>query len=159
MSPRHEVSRKSLHSQIQFEHKWSDTVADLFTRYFGTVSFLILNILFFAVWLVLNTPEFGFVPFDPFPFGFLTMAVSLEAIFLSIIVLISQNRQSKIADIRQRIEFEVDVRAEEETTKILNMLHGLHKHLGIKTEKDGELERMERHMDLGEIQRSIEKED
>lgn len=147
---------EELHSQIRFSRGWSDVIADLMTYYFGTVLFLTINALFFAGWIFFNLPWLGFTPFDPYPFGLLTMIVSLEAIFLSIVVLVSQNRQSKISDIRQRVEFEVDVRAEEETTKILKMLHELHTHLGIKTKAGKELKQMERRTDLEKIQRSIE---
>ena len=153
---REELTEK-LHARIRFERRWSDRVADFLTHYFGTVLFLILNILFFAGWIILNTPWFGFIPFDPFPFGLLTMIVSLEAIFLSVIVLISQNRQNKVSDIRQRLELEIEVRAEEETTKVLQMIEQIHEHLGIKTKRGGELKQMEHHTDIEGIQRTLEK--
>lgn len=145
-----------LHSQIKFEKTGIDVLADFFTGILGSVWFLVANVAFFAIWIVLNIPEFGFIPFDPFPFGLLTMAVSLEAIFLSIVVLISQNRQSRIADIRQRVNFEVDVRSEDEITKVLKMLSDIQEHLGIN-KKDPELSRMEKKMNIGEIQREVEK--
>lgn len=151
---RHSLA-EGLRSQIKFEKTWTDSVADFCTSVFGSVWFLLLNASLFVVWIVLNIPQFGFVPFDPFPFGLLTMAVSLEAIFLSIIVLISQNRQSRIADIRQRVNFEVDVRAEEEVTKVLKMLSDIQEHLGIK-KKDAELTRMEKRMDIEKIQKKVE---
>lgn len=150
---------EDLHSRIQFDRTWTDIVADHLTKKFGTVIFLILNAIFFAVWLILNIPFFGFKPFDPFPFGFLTLVVSLEAIFLSIIVLISQNRQSKISEIRQQIDFEINVRAEEESTKTLQMLEDLHNHFGIKNNMDSELERMEQPLDLKQIQKKVEREE
>ena len=151
---RHSLSDR-LRSQIKFEKTWIDEVADFCSNVFGSVVFLLLNAAGFTIWIVINIPEFGFVPFDPFPFGLLTMAVSLEAIFLSIIVLISQNRQSRIADIRQRVNFEVDVRAEDEITKILKMLSEIQEHLGIR-KKDAELSRMEKKTDIGEIQKKVE---
>ncbi len=144
-----------LRSQIRFEKTWMDEIADFCTNVFGSVWFLLLNAGVFVGWIVLNIPEFGFAPFDPYPFGLLTMAVSLEAIFLSIIVLISQNRQSRIADIRQRVNFEVDVRAEEEITKILKMLGDVQEHMGIG-KKDAELSRMEKKTDIGDIQKKVE---
>lgn len=63
-------------------------------------------------WIAINTIDLGIPQFDPFPFGLLTMIVSLEAIFLSIFVLISQNRQSEKDRIRSEIEYEVNVKAE-----------------------------------------------
>ena len=153
-----QVLTEGLRSQIRFERTWIDVMADFFTAAFGTVTFLVLNALFFLGWILWNTPRFGFTPFDPFPFELLTTIVSLEAIFLSIIVLISQNRQGKISDIRQKVNFEVDVRAEEEGTEILHLLSELHEHAGLKTKDARELARMKRPTDIGEIQRDVEKE-
>lgn len=151
---RHSLA-EGLRSQIKFEKTWMDEIADFCTNVFGSVWFLLLNATLFIGWIAVNIPAFGFVPFDPFPFGLLTMAVSLEAIFLSIIVLISQNRQSRIADIRQRVNFEVDVRAEDEITKILKMLGEIQEHLGIR-KKDAELARMEKKTNISAIQKKIE---
>jgi uncharacterized membrane protein len=151
---RHSLA-EGLRSQIKFEKTWADEIADFCTGVFGSVWFLLINAALFIGWIVLNIPEFGFVPFDPFPFGLLTMAVSLEAIFLSIVVLISQNRQSRIADIRQRVNFEVDVRAEDEITKILKMLSEIQEHMGIK-KRDAELSRMEKKTNISDIQKKIE---
>jgi len=151
---------EQVRSHIRFERGWSDRVADWLTSSFGTATFLILNIVVFVVWIVLNTPVFGFVPFDPFPYGLLTMAVSLEAIILAVIILISQNRQGKIADIRQKMDFEIDVRAEEEVTKILYILEELRAHNGIKAKHaDADLVRMERPVDIEKMREALEAED
>ena len=73
--------------------------------------------------------------FRPYPFPILELAVSLFAIVLSVSVLINQNRQGRIDKISHRVEFEVNVRAENEVTKILNMLHEMHQHLGLQNQK------------------------
>ena len=83
------------------------------------------------------------------------MSVSLEAIFLSIIVLISQNRQGRIADIRQQMDFEIDVRAEEEITKMLYVLDDIWQATGI-AKRDPELELMKLRLDLNQIQKQAE---
>ena len=152
-----QVLTEGLRSRIRFERKWTDALADFFTEAFGTVTFLALNIVLFVGWIIYNIPYFGFTPFDPFPFSLLTTIVSLEAIVLSVIVLISQNRQSKITDIRQKVNFEVDVRAEEEVTKILELILELHKHMGIQHTDKREIARMKRPTDLGKIQEDVEK--
>ena len=87
-------------------------IADWIAWFSGSMHFLVLNGLWFAVWIGLNTlgPEAG--RFDPFPFGLLTMIVSLEAIFLSCFVLISQNRQAAKDKIRADIEYDVNIKAE-----------------------------------------------
>lgn len=141
-------------AQLKTATTWPDKAADLLTGWFGTVSFLIGNALFFAVWILWNTGYLGFVPFDPFPFNLITTIVSLEAIFLSVIVLITQNRQSRIADMRQKMDFEIDVRAEDEITKILELLAELHKEAGLG-KKDKELEAMIKKTDLQKLEEEI----
>lgn len=148
---------EKLSTHITFDAGWVDTVADFLTIQFGTVWFLIWNAVLFLGWIEWNLGWFGFEPFDPYPFGLLTMIVSLEAIMLAIIVLISQNRQNKIAEMRQRMDLEIDVRAESEITKILKMLHKISTYLGI-TGRDRELKSMERTINITEIQREIEQE-
>ena len=150
-----EVLNEHFHSNLHFQRDWTDAFADFLTSQFGTITFLIFNTVFFIVWLIFNLGMFGTKPFDPFPFNLLTTTVSLEAIFLSIIVLISQNRQSKIADIRQQMDFEIDVRSEEEITKILTMLDEVRRASGI-TAHDPELERMKERIDLEKMQRAAE---
>ncbi|MEK7107544.1 MAG: DUF1003 domain-containing protein [Patescibacteria group bacterium] len=134
--------------------KRTDKIADVLTGLFGTVGFLLLNGIFFAGWILWNNGYFRYEPFDPFPYGLLTMIVSLEAIFLATIVLITQNRQGKIADMRQQMDFEIDVRAENEITKILKLLAELHRHEGI-SKKDKELEEMIKKTDIGKLEEDI----
>ncbi len=98
---------------------WVEQMADFLTDSFGTVTFLFLNFLFFTVWIVINLGIIkGFEIFDPYPFGMLTMIVSLEAIALTIIILISQNRSSKRDQARAKADFEVNVKAEKQITSI-----------------------------------------
>src|SRR6185295_19138534 len=73
-----------------------------------------INAVWFIVWIAINTLPLGIAQFDPFPFGLLTMIVSLEAIFLSCFVLISQNRQAEKDRVRSDIEYEVNIKAEME---------------------------------------------
>jgi uncharacterized membrane protein len=87
-----------------------DRIADAITAFSGSMTFVYVHLVWFSVWIVANT-AFG-PAFDPFPFGLLTMIVSLEAIFLSTFVLLSQNRQADRAAVRNRIEFETDVQAD-----------------------------------------------
>jgi len=87
-------------------------VADLISDFSGRMPFLILNALWFVVWIAVNTLPLGINAFDPYPFGLLTMIVSLEAIFLSCFVLISQNRQAEKDRVRSDIEYDVNIKAE-----------------------------------------------
>jgi CRP/FNR family transcriptional regulator, cyclic AMP receptor protein len=93
--------------------------ADWIAEFSGSIAFLVLNSLFFLFWITTNLNLVpGVVPFDPFPFGLLTMAVSLEAIFLSIFLLISQNRQAAKDHIRADIEYDVNLKAELEIEQL-----------------------------------------
>ena len=87
-------------------------VADWIAWFSGSMPFLILNGGWFIVWIAINTLPLGLRAFDPYPFGLLTMIVSLEAIFLSCFVLISQNRQAQKDKVRSDIEYEVNIKAE-----------------------------------------------
>ncbi len=91
---------------------WSDRLADRITRFSGSMLFFTLNALWFGLWIPLNLGWLGVNPFDEFPFGLLTMIVSLEAIFLATFVLISQNRQAALADKRATVDLQVDMLAE-----------------------------------------------
>jgi uncharacterized membrane protein len=75
-------------------------IADAITAFSGRMGFVYMHIAWFGVWILLNTGRIGVRPFDPFPYGLLTMVVSLEAIFLATFVLISQNRLSEEAEHR-----------------------------------------------------------
>jgi uncharacterized membrane protein len=86
------------------------------------------------------------------------MIVSLEAIFLAIIVLISQNRSSNVEDLREEIDLQINVRTEEEVTKILILLDRIHDHLGLPPEDDAELIVMKQKTDLSAIEKRLTEE-
>ena len=86
--------------------------ADLIAEFSGSMPFLIINGIWFFTWITINTLPMGVPQFDPYPFGLLTMIVSLEAIFLSCFVLISQNRQAEKDHLRSDIEYDVNIKAE-----------------------------------------------
>jgi CRP/FNR family cyclic AMP-dependent transcriptional regulator len=85
-------------------------IADVIAEFSGSIPFLMLNAAFFGIWLGLNA--IPGIAFDPYPFGLLTMIVSLEAIFLSIFVLVSQNRQADKDRIRNELDYQVNLKAE-----------------------------------------------
>ncbi|MFF7468214.1 DUF1003 domain-containing protein [Streptomyces sp. NPDC008092] len=90
-----------------------DRIADAITAFAGTMMFVYLHALWFTVWIVFNEGVFGEgAIWDPFPFGLLTMIVSLEAIFLSTFVMVSQNRQAARENVRADLDFETNVRSE-----------------------------------------------
>jgi CRP/FNR family transcriptional regulator, cyclic AMP receptor protein len=94
-------------------------IADKAADFSGRISFLLVHIVWFAAWIAVNLELVpGVHPFDPFPFGLLTMVVSLEAIFLSCMVLISQNRQAAKDRIRSDAEYDANMRAGLEVTQL-----------------------------------------
>ena len=134
-----------------------ERIADGMTEAFGSNTFLLINALWFIGWMILNTGIVpGLVPFDPFPFGLLTMIVSLEAIFLSIFVLISQNRVSKVDALREEVDLQVDIITEQELTKIMHLLVMLLKKNGIDVSKDDELKEMLKQLNTGKIEKVLE---
>ena len=124
----------------------------------ASTGFLIGNILIFIVWLVINTGLIPAVkPFDKFPFPLLTTSVSLEAIILAILVLSSQNRASKVADLREEVQLQVNVLTEEEITRLLWMLVLLLKKNNIPIPEDERLQEMLRETDVEKIEKRMKK--
>ncbi|HLO97674.1 MAG TPA: DUF1003 domain-containing protein [Fimbriimonas sp.] len=132
----------SIKAQADSQRTLLDRFADKLTAKFGTTSFLIGNVVLFAAWIAANSRVFGFKPFDPFPFNLLTMVVSLEAIVLSIVVLISQNRQAKVAEFREEVDLQVNLMAEKENIKMIEMLAMLLEKHGIDVSNDPEVREM-----------------
>jgi len=155
----HREKIQSFKAKMNLNRKPSDRIADFLTDSFGTVLFLGANAVWFGVWILINTGLIPGIPaFDPYPFGLLTMIVSLEAIFLAIIVLISQNRAAHIGDLREEIDLQINVRAEAEITKILIILDRIHDHLGLPPEDDAELILMKQKTDLSQIEKELTRE-
>lgn len=130
-------------------------IADDLTSIFGSTGFLILNAIFFVQWIAINLRLVpGFEPWDPFPFGLLTMILSIEAIFLSIFILVSQNRSSYVNALREEVHLRVNLIAEEEITKILDILAEMRKQMGI-IKPDHELEEMLKRIDTNYLEQTI----
>ncbi len=113
----------------------SERIAAAVTRAAGTATFAIAHLVWFTGWIVVNSKWARgierFDPFDPFPFNLLTMLVSLEAIFLSIWILISQNQMTRQADRRAHLDLQINLLAEQESTATLRIVHDIAEHLGI----------------------------
>lgn len=132
-------------------------IADWATSYFGTLEFLLLNAIITIVWISINSGHIpGIAVFDPFPFILLTMILSVEAIILTITVLMSQNREARIATLRDELELQVNLLTEREITKALKMLDAIHDHLKIKEPEDAELESMLKATNISYIERKLE---
>lgn len=119
--------------------------ADWIAEFAGSITFLLLHVVWFTLWLVLNLVP-GIEHFDPFPFGFLTLTVSLEAIFLSVFVLLSQNRQAAKDRVRSDIEYDVNLKAEMEICHLHEKLDKLN------VEVLQRLERIQRTLPAAEVE-------
>jgi uncharacterized membrane protein len=103
-------NERSLLRKLQ---RTQDRIADRVTAFAGSLNFVYIHSFWFGLWILLNVGLFGAaIEFDKFPFGLLTMIVSLEAIFLSTFVMVSQNRQAARADVRSELDFETNLRSE-----------------------------------------------
>ena len=132
-----------LRSESADRRTLQDRLADSITILSGKMSFLYLHAAWFTLWIVLNTGRFGIRPFDPFPYGLLTMIVSLEAIFLATFVLISQNRITEQAERQAELLLQIALLTEHEVTRSLQMLDAIQDKLGIENDEDIELSQLE----------------
>jgi uncharacterized membrane protein len=146
---------KSFEAKSLRKRSFLTQISDELTAFCGSTGFLVFHVFFFTTWVIINVGLIDQIPpFDPYPFGFLTMVVSLEAIFLAIFVLVSQNRSAYISTIRDEVHLGVNIIAEEEITKILELLAEIRGQIGIK-KQDPQLEKMLDRIDTGYIERSI----
>ena len=137
---RHTASR-NVNTEVEDRRTQVEKVADWIAQFSGSIPFLMMHVVIFAVWILLNVNWLpGWKPpmFDPFPFGLLTMVVSLEAIILSVFVLLSQTRQAEKDRIRGDIEYEVNLKAELEVAHLHEKMDRLHQ------EALGRLEELQR---------------
>ncbi|MCW5940807.1 MAG: DUF1003 domain-containing protein [Fimbriimonadaceae bacterium] len=117
--------------------------ADTMTAWSGSMAFLYAHALWFGLWVVTNLGWVpGLAPFDPFPFGLLTMIVSLEAIFLSTIVLVSQNRQAILNERQADLDLQIDLLAEYEVTRMLRLVDKMAEKMGIEDAYDAEIDQL-----------------
>ena len=134
-----------------------ERLADAITAFSGRMYFVYFHIVWFGIWIPINLGLFGIRPFDPFPFGLLTMIVSLEAIFLATFVLISQNRLSAEADRRADLDLQIGLLTEYELTRVLNMLDAIQDKLGIENDTDQELLDLEKNVNPKDVLKEMDR--
>ncbi|MHB1224938.1 MAG: DUF1003 domain-containing protein [Gemmatimonadaceae bacterium] len=130
--------------------------ADRLTHAASSPVFLVVHAVWFAFWILANTGVLGRRIFDPYPFGLLTLILSVEAIFLTIFVLMTQGRESVIAELREELTLQVILHIESEVTKSLQLITGLYARLGMPVGNEPELRDMLRPLDPTIIQRELE---
>jgi uncharacterized membrane protein len=132
-----------------------EVLADRMITFASATPFLAVHAVVFIVWILWNIPAFGFPQFDPYPYGMLTTIVSLEAIFLSIFVLMTQSRESRIGELREELTLQVNLRMEEEITKTLHLVAGLYARLGLQLADDPDLRGMLEPLDPKKIENDL----
>lgn len=146
-----------LRTKAARERSLQSRIADAITSFSGRMIFAYVHIAWFGVWILINTGRFGLPVFDPFPYGLLTMVVSLEAIFLSTFVLISQNRLGEETERRADLDLHIGLLTEHELTRVLQMLDAIQSKLEIVDHQNSELADLEKETKpedvLAEIQR------
>lgn len=137
------------------ERSTQQVVADALTRLTGNMWFVYIHGALLAVWFVANSGIFG-EPFDPFPYGLLTLGLSIEAIFLTAIVLISENRQMQAAERRAELDLQVNLLAEYEVTRVLLMTNAIAEHLKIDFSDHPELAELTKDIKPEEILKELD---
>ena len=155
-APRTRQIIQSFEAKALKKRSLTSKLVDSFTSFFGSVGFLLLNLVVFSLWVLINSGRIPLISvFDPYPYILLITIVSLEAILLTTIVLMSQNRQSQIATLRDELQLQVELISEKEISKVLELLRKLLENKGIKI-ADAELEEMLETVDTSYIERKLE---
>jgi len=136
-------------------------VSDGITKVAASGASLLAHAAWFMGWILINTGVLPIIaPFDPFPFEVLTMIVSLEAIFLAMFVLASQNRLAQQSELRANLTLQIDLLAEREMTTVLQLLKDMSTHLQVKTSVEKEhLDELIEETDVQELASQVDKDE
>lgn len=132
-------SMRRVEEQALANRSLADRIAAFVAGFCGSMPFVWLHVLWFACWLGLNSWP-GIRHFDPYPFTFLTLVVSLEAIFLSAFILISQNYELRISDRRNQLDLQINLLTEQENTKMIQILERIAKKVGANVGDDPDID-------------------
>lgn len=127
----------------QAQSSLQDRIADAIARFTGSMSFVYLHLIVFGGWIVVNLGWVPFVPRWDESFVVLAMVASVEAIFLSTFVLITQNRMAAAADKRADLDLQVSLLAEHEITKLAVLVAKMASTMGVRAENDDELDEIQ----------------
>jgi uncharacterized membrane protein len=133
-----------------------DRVTAAITRVTGSAPFIAAHAVWFGLWILLNTTRYRF---DAYPFQLLNLVVALEAVFLTSVVLMTQNRMAQVADRRAHLDLQVNMLAEQELTAMLHMLHGLCAHAGVQVSiQDERVQQLLEETDIHKIAVALDRE-
>jgi uncharacterized membrane protein len=148
---------KERREQDEIRSTAEERIADAITRFTGSMRFVYLHLAFFGFWIVANLGWIPGVPRWDESFVVLAMIASVEAIFLSTFVLISQNRMAATADKRADLDLQISLLAEHEITKLATLVSDIAERLGVRTEVDAELEEIKQDVAPETVLDEIEK--
>lgn len=143
-----ELTARNVHAIIELEQAaklkrtTSQRMSHAIAKFCGSMAFFWVHVAWFGVWIVMNTLP-GVHHVDPFPFTFLTLLVSLEAIFLSTFILIAQNEETRQTDRRNALDLQINLLTEQENTKMLQMLSRIATKLDVRVDDDPALSVLE----------------
>jgi uncharacterized membrane protein len=144
-----------LEESAKQERTRTDLVAEGIANFCGSMTFVWVHVVWFGGWIVINLlPRLPHV--DPFPFTFLTLVVSLEAIFLSTFILISQNHDTKISERRNHLDLQINLLSEQENTKMITMLQAIAAKVGAEVDEDPHLRALSEETEPEKLVRQIE---
>jgi len=132
---------RQLEEAAKEERTASDRVAEVIAKFCGSMTFVWVHVAWFGIWVLINVMP-GLPHIDPFPFTFLTLVVSLEAIFLSTFILISQNHDTKISERRNHLDLQINLLSEQENTQMLTMLRAIAEKVGADLSQDEQVRAM-----------------
>jgi uncharacterized membrane protein len=156
-----DVTRENVQAMRKLEelalaqHTVADRIAEFVAKFCGSITFVWIHAVVFAVWVAWNVLP-GLPRFDPYPFTFLTLCVSLEAIFLSSFILIAQNYEMRITERRNQLDLQINLLAEQENTKMLQLMDRMAKKMGLYEEDDPEIKVLEQATRPETLARQIE---
>lgn len=157
-----DVTRENVRAMRQLEEAalarrtGADRAAAAIARFCGSITFVWLHVALFAAWIGYNSLPW-FEAFDPYPFTFLTLVLSLEAIFLAAFILISQNYEMRITERRNQLDLQINLLAEQENTKMLQILEQIAKKVGAHVGDDPQVRALEEATRPEVLVRQIEK--
>lgn len=135
---------------------WSQKLANKITQGIGSMTSVAIHAVFFLFWILANTGVLGFKAFDPFPFGLLTMMLSIEAIFLTLFVLISQNSMQIESDNRAELDVQINLLTEHELTRLIRLTDLIADKLEVDKSQDPELAELEADINPEDVIEQIE---
>jgi uncharacterized membrane protein len=151
------TTHKNIRTISEIEHKalahrsLAARIGDAIATQAGGMWFIIFHAVWFTIWIGLNAQKHASLAFDPFPFALLSMVVSVESIFLSLFILMSQNRSGLQAEQRDHLELQINLLSEHENTKMLQMLQALCEHHELAISKDPEISDLAQRTELHEV--------